>query len=272
GCGLWRCCSCWLTKGEGLWPGGFVGVDVFFVISGFVITLALMREVERTGRVDVVAFWSRRVKRVLPAATLVLGVTLLAAYIGASQLRWGRIYQDVIGAALYVVNWVFAAGSLAHPGEETGPSAVQNYWSLAVGVKAGLLWPLLVVGAVLVAAWLRRRSGSRPDRRLDARLVRALLTLGLVLLVVLPSLAWSWWYTSSEPTAAYFVTTTRLWELGLGALVAVLAPVWSTVPRGVAVLLGWAGLVALVVCGFVLDTSVAWPGSAALWPTVAVWR
>ncbi|MBA2696737.1 MAG: acyltransferase [Actinobacteria bacterium] len=122
--------------------GGVIGVDVFFVISGFVVTLQLMREVKRTGRVDVVAFWSRRVRRVLPAATLVLGVTLLAAYLGATRLRWGSICRDVMDAALYVVDWLFAASSVAHPGEETGLSAVQHYWSLAVGLQAGLLMPL----------------------------------------------------------------------------------------------------------------------------------
>ncbi|MGI8947372.1 MAG: acyltransferase family protein [Ornithinimicrobium sp.] len=270
GCGRWRWSSCWsTTRGRRCGRGGGIGVDVFFVISGFVVTLQLMREVERTGRVDVVAFWSRRVRRVLPAATLVLGGTLLAAHLGATRLRWGSICHDVIGAPLYVVNWLFAARSVAHPGEETGPSAVQHYWSLAVGLQAGLLWPLFVLGMVLVAAWLRRRSGTRPDPRRATRLVLAVLALGLVLLVVLPSLAWSWWYTAAEPEAAHFVTTTRLWELGLGAGVAVLSPAWSMVPRAVAVALGWAGLVALVAAGSVLDPTVPWPGTAALWPALA---
>lgn len=258
-----------------LWPGGFAGVDVFFVVSGFVITTQLVAEVERTGRVDLVAFWSRRAKRLLPAATLVLVVTTIAGWLLASRVQWATIGTDVIGSALYVVNWLFAARSVDYLAEDVDPSPVQHYWSLAVEEQFYLIWPVLILGLSLLALALRRRVSARSGQpRADdpvrsARMTRAVLAAGLLLLVVLPSLMWSLWYTAADPLQAYFVTSTRLWELGLGALVAVLGPVWSRLPRAASVLLGWAGLVALVISGLVLDTTVAWPGSAALWPTLA---
>jgi len=255
--------------GEPLLPGGFAGVDMFFVVSGFVITTQLVREVQRTGSVDLLAFYSRRAKRLLPAATLVLVATTLAAWLMASRVEWRTISSDVIGSALYVVNWLFAARSVDYLAEDVDPSPVQHYWSLAVEEQFYLIWPVLILGLSAFGLYLRRRAGTRADPVTTARLTRIVLALGLTVLVVMPSLAWSIWYTAADPQQAYFVTTTRLWQLGVGALVAVLAPVWSALRPAVAAMLGWAGLLALLVSVFVLDTSVAWPGSAALVPTVA---
>ncbi len=251
-----------------LLPGGFAGVDVFFVVSGFVITTQLVKEVDRTGRVDLVAFYSRRAKRLLPAATLVLIVTTVAAWLLASRVQWVTISGDIVGSALYVVNWVFAARSVDYLAEDVDPSPVQHFWSLAVEEQFYFIWPVLILGlSVLAVVW--RRQAGKTDGGDTSRSTRTVLALGLTVVVVLPSLAWSVWYTASEPQQAYFVTTTRLWELGLGALVAVLAPVWMLLPRVVADALGWVGLTLLLASAVVLDTSVAWPGSAALWPTVA---
>lgn len=255
--------------GEPLLPGGFAGVDMFFVVSGFVITTQLVREVQRTGSVDLLGFYSRRAKRLLPAATLVLVTTTLAAWLMASRVEWRTISGDVIGSALYVVNWLFAARSVDYLAEDVDPSPVQHYWSLAVEEQFYLIWPVLILGLSAFGLYLRRRAGTRADPVTTARLTRTVLALGLTVLVVLPSLAWSIWYTAADPQQAYFVTTTRLWELGLGALVAVLAPVWSVLRPAAAAALGWVGLVVLLVSSVVLDTSVAWPGSAALVPTVA---
>lgn len=251
-----------------LLPGGFAGVDVFFVVSGFVITTQLVKEVERTGRVDLVAFYSRRAKRLLPAATLVLITTTVGAWLLASRVQWVTISGDIVGSALYVVNWVFAARSVDYLAEDVDPSPVQHFWSLAVEEQFYFIWPVLILGLSALAVLWRQRAG-KTDGADTSRSTRTVLALGLTVVVVVPSLAWSIWYTASDPLQAYFVTTTRLWELGLGALVAVLAPVWMLVPRAVAAALGWVGLALLLASAVVLDTSVAWPGSAALWPTVA---
>ena len=236
-------------------PGGFVGVDVFFVISGFLITGLLIRELERDGRVALGRFYARRAKRLLPAAGLVLVVTAVLTWASVSVVQWRAFGGDIVGAALYVVNWVLAARSVDYLAEGVGVSPVQHFWSLAVEEQFYIVWPLLLV---LVGWWVRRRTGAR---------LRPVMGAGIALVIV-PSFIWSVVMTASNPQAAFFVTPTRLWELGVGALVAIGATWWSRVPRLVAVVLGWAGLVAVVASGVFLDSAVAWPGYAAAWPVL----
>ncbi len=236
-------------------PGGFVGVDVFFVISGFLITGLLIRELERDGRVSLGRFYARRAKRLLPAAGLVLVVTAALTWASVSVVQWRTFGGDIVGAALYVVNWVLAGRSVDYLAEGVGVSPVQHFWSLAVEEQFYIVWPLLLV---LVAWWVRRRSGAR---------LRPVMGVAIGLVIV-PSLIWSVVMTASNPEAAFFVTPTRLWELGVGALVAIGATWWLRVPRLVAVVLGWAGLVAVIASGVFLSSAVAWPGYAAVWPVL----
>ncbi len=236
-------------------PGGFVGVDVFFVISGFLITGLLIRELERDGRVSLGRFYARRAKRLLPAAGLVLVVTAALTWASVSVVQWRTFGGDIVGAALYVVNWVLAGRSVDYLAEGVGVSPVQHFWSLAVEEQFYIVWPLLLV---LVGWWVRRRSGAR---------LRPVMGVAIGLVIV-PSLIWSVVMTASNPEAAFFVTPTRLWELGVGALVAIGATWWLRVPRLVAVVLGWAGLVAVIASGVFLSSAVAWPGYAAVWPVL----
>src|SRR5688572_16456859 len=108
-------------------PGGFVGVDVFFVISGFLITGQLLTEIDRTGRFSLRGFYARRAKRILPAAAVVLGVTAAAARLLLPRGRWEEIGGDIVGAALYVVNWRFAERSVDYLAEDAAPSPVQHF-------------------------------------------------------------------------------------------------------------------------------------------------
>ncbi|KNX38538.1 acyltransferase family protein [Luteipulveratus halotolerans] len=234
--------------------GGFIGVDVFFVISGFLITGLLVREVSATGRVSLLAFWARRAKRLLPAAATVLAVTMLATWAFLPTLRWNEAGGDIVAAAAYVLNWHLADRSVDYLAEDSAPSVVQHYWSLSVEEQFYVLWPLLVI----VAVWVAARFGLA---------VRRALTVALALVVV-PSLVWSVWLTSTSAAEAYFVTPTRLWELGIGGLVALAPGLWRSLPGRAARALAWSGLVAVVAGAFVIDTSVAWPGYAALVPTL----
>ncbi|GAA1140334.1 acyltransferase family protein [Ornithinicoccus hortensis] len=240
--------------GVPLVPGGFAGVDVFFVISGFLITGLLVREVERSGRVSLTSFYARRAKRLLPAASLVLVVTGVLTWLFVPRIRWAEIGGDLVGSAVYLINWRLADRSVDYLAEDSVASPVQHYWSLAVEEQFYIVWPLLMV----LGAWLVRRHGLR---------TRPLLGL-LLAVVVLASLTWSVVQTALSPQTAYFVTTTRLWELGIGSLVALTAATWQRLTPTAATALAWAGVLALLGSAVLLGTDTAWPGYAALLPTL----
>lgn len=235
-------------------PGGFVGVDVFFVISGFLITGLLLRELERTGRISLLNFYARRAKRLLPAAGIVLVATALLVRIVESAVDWRTFGGDIAAAAGYVINWRLAERSVDYLAEDVGVSPVQHYWSLAVEEQFYIVWPLLI----LAVAWWVRRTG------MSARRVMAV----CLLAVLIPSLVWSIVMTENNPAEAYFVTSTRMWELAIGAMVAIGAARLKRLPRLIAAVIAWLGLAAIVAAGVGLSASVAWPGYAALLPTL----
>lgn len=188
--------------------GGYVGVDVFFVISGFLITGLIVREIERTGRLSLTRFYARRARRLLPATAVVFVAVAALTLVALPAMQWRTVGRDLAASTLYVVNWELAQRSVDYLAADTATSPLQHFWSLAVEEQFYVVWPLLVA---MLVWWLRRRSGRvRPGG----------LTLGLLLIAV-PSLVWSVHLTSADPGRAYFVTTTRLWELAVGALLAV---------------------------------------------------
>ncbi len=236
-------------------PGGFVGVDVFFVISGFLITGLLIREVERTGRVSLSQFWARRAKRLLPASALALVATAIASWLVVPATHWRDFGGDVSAAALYVVNWRFAAQAIDYNAEGAGVSPVLHFWSLAVEEQFYLVWPLLIVAVVVLA---------RRWRRAQLRVVLAV----AIAAVIVPSFLWSIAFTSTDPDVAFFVTTTRLWELGIGAAVAIGAKLWPRIPGPIALALGWLGVAAIVFAALQFTSETPWPGAGALVPTL----
>ena len=239
--------------GVPLVPGGFVGVDVFFVISGFLITTQLVRELDRSGRISLVRFYARRAKRLLPATAVVLVATALLTRWLLPETRWADAGHDIIASALYVGNWHFADQAVDYLAAHDA-STVQHFWSLAVEEQFYVVWPLLLLAGAAVARGGRWRT-------------RPTICAGL-LLVVVPSFLWSLHETSSFPARAFFETTTRMWELGIGAGVALAAGLLTRMPRAVAVVLGWTGLGAIAVAGLVVSTGTAWPGYAAALPTL----
>ncbi|MFB0833121.1 acyltransferase family protein [Arthrobacter halodurans] len=241
-----------------LWPnrlgGGYVGVDVFFVVSGFLITSHLYRDVLRNGRIDLLRFWARRIRRLLPLSFVVLGASLALTLAVVPRTLWADTGRQIIASALYVQNWALAGDSVAYSAEGNRPTVAQHFWSLSVEEQFYVVWPLLLAGLLLLAG--RRASGARGTRRV--------FVVGLVVVGVL-SFATSILMTRYSPAEAYFATPTRMWEFVAGALVAV--GLADRRLRGLpAQMAGWAGLAAILASAWLYDETTAFPGHAALLP------
>ncbi len=241
-----------------VWPaavgGGFVGVDVFFVISGFLITSLLLRELEGTGTVSLSAFWARRARRILPAAlvTVLFCVAATVAFVPVNY--WGQFFAEMRASTAYVQNWHLAGAAVDYMASSDGPSPVQHFWSLSVEEQFYLLWPVLIVAAIAIVG---RRALSIRRGALAA-------AMGAVTAL---SLAYSVVRTSRDPAAAYFVTPSRVWELGAGGLLA-LAPGGDRTRSAACSALSWIGLAAIGVAAATFSTSTSFPGYAALLPVL----
>jgi peptidoglycan/LPS O-acetylase OafA/YrhL len=248
-----------------LLPGGFAGVDVFFVISGFLITGHLLREYQKTGRIALIGFWGRRAKRLMPAAALVLTVTWLLSRLILPATQLADTASQIRASALYYQNWQLAWNAVDYLKSDSAATPVQHFWSLSVEEQFYLGWPLLFLLAALAAGTIRRRATHAEDTG-QARRARGHLIIFLLAAVVAAGSLWySVYYTRVNPAGAYFVTTTRIWELGLGGLLALL-PVGATRRLSRVGLLGWAGLGLVVASAFVLNGTQAFPGFLALLP------
>lgn len=228
------------------------GVDVFFLLSGFLVTGQLVRAASRDG-IALRPLWGRMVKRLFPAALVVLLVTTVAAVVVLPENRWFQTIREVVAAALYAENWRLALDSADYFAQHDQAGVVQHFWSLSIQGQFYLVWPLLVAGVALVA-----RRAARDLRRV----------LGVVLaLVFAGSLAYSVVLTATDQRWAYFDSFARVWEFALGGLLALVADA-IVLPRVARVVLGWAGVLGLVACGLVLQVGTVFPGYAALWPTL----
>ena len=233
-------------------PGGYVGVDVFFVISGYLITGILFKQFSKTGRISVGEFYVRRIRRLLPAAAIVLvAVAFLVPLLPRTQ--WDGTSFGIVASALYLQNWWLAAQAVDYLAAESAPNAVMHFWSLSVEEQYYIAWPLvLMLVGVLPGAW-RKEPG-----RMFATLVA---------LVVAVSLAYSIWLTKTNPSLAYFSTLTRAWELGVGGLLAVTVR-WRGLPLAVREIATWVGLAMIAVSLFTFDETTAFPGYAAALPVL----
>ncbi|MCU1606053.1 MAG: acyltransferase 3 [Modestobacter sp.] len=249
------------------WPnrlqGGYVGVDVFFVISGFLITSHLHRELLTRGTVSLRAFYARRARRLLPASLLVLVVATLASWLFLPVTRWAATAKEVLASTFSVQNWLLATRAVDYSALDDAASPVQHFWSLSVEEQYYLAWPSLIL--VLVAAG-RRKGAERPYR----------LVVAGILLVTGLSLAYSMYATSHSPAAAYFVTPARIWELGVGAVLALWMRNRAARPRGPRstwppvppVVLRWVGLAAVLTSAVLFSSASAFPGWLALVPVL----
>jgi peptidoglycan/LPS O-acetylase OafA/YrhL len=234
--------------------GGYVGVDVFFVISGFLITGLLIREAEREQRVSLLGFYARRARRILPAASLVLVVTVAGALALLSAVEASAAVEDALWATFFAANIKLTIDGTDYFNAEAAASPFQHYWSLAVEEQFYLVWPVLVLLLCVVV--------TRTGRSLRQVAIPTLLV------IVAASFIWSVVQTSDAPVTAYFSPFTRAWELGLGAFAACVVPqVKRCTPAALAVA-SWIGLAAVVVAALTFDEQTLFPGYAAALPVL----
>jgi peptidoglycan/LPS O-acetylase OafA/YrhL len=244
------------------WPrGGYIGVDVFFVISGFLITGLLIREREDRGRIDFREFYARRMRRIFPMATLVLIVTVAIAHLVLSPSAAESALVDALWAFIFLGNWHLIAVGTDYFHAADGMSAVQQYWSLSVEEQFYLVWPAILA----LVWWASRRRGLAGRWRFDG--IRAVPTVALAIMTV-ASFGWALYRTGQDPTAAYFATTTRVWELGIGAILACAAGTLTAIPDRFRWWATRVGLGIIVAAALMLTAESAFPGPWALLPVL----
>lgn len=231
--------------------GGYVGVDVFFAISGFLITGQLLREVERNGRIDFGSFYAGRIRRLLPTALLVIGVTVVATRVFDSILRASNVAWDGVAATFFALNYRLAAQGVDYQAADGPASPLEHFWSLGVEEQFYLLWPLVLTLAIVL--WKRHRR----------------LAMTAVVALVFGGSMWaSVTITAHDSPLAYFSMQTRAWELAAGAVLALGARYVARIPGVLQIALTWLGLGAILASAFLYSDETPFPGTAALLPVL----
>jgi len=232
--------------------GGFVGVDIFFVISGFVITGVLLREHSATKHTSLASFYTRRVRRILPAATVTIVATVLATYAVLGTFFGNPVAVAARWTAVFLANFHFASLGTDYLNAHQPPSPLQNFWSLAVEEQFYLVYP-----ALFLIAGVRR--STRATRGVLAALLALVIVASFVLSVV---------QTQTSPDVAFFSPFTRAWELALGAVVCIATPALLRLPQVIAGVLSWVGLAAIGTAALVYSSSTLYPGAAVALPVI----
>ena len=238
--------------GLSLVDGGFVGVDIFFVLSGFLITGLMLKEIESTGHISIVRFYARRARRLLPAGTLVLVTTVVASYVWLGGARAERVAEDARWSTLFASNFRFIQQGTDYLDARLPPSPLQHFWSLAVEEQFYAVWPM----AIMLIALLFKQVALR------LRLAIALVA------IIAGSFIWSIHQTSVDATAAYFSPFPRASELAMGALLAVCAPWLGAIPRRVGSALSWGGIAIILLVAILFNANTTFPGSMAMIPVI----
>ncbi|AOT05246.1 acyltransferase family protein [Arthrobacter sp. U41] len=239
------------------------GVDIFLLISAFLLTLSFARKVENGKPLRLLNHWLHLLKRLLPAVVVVILGVLAGTRVVLPQSRWPDVLDQAWASLLYRQNWLLADSAVDYYAQDhSGASPLQHFWSLSIQGQVFVLWPLVFAGAAVLLRFLRRRTpwGGRVSY---AALLAA--AFGVIFVV---SLIFSIEQTATNQTYAYFDTRTRLWEFALGSLLALALPHLRP-GKMLRVALGWAGLAAMLSCGLLLTVDRSLPGFIALWPTLA---
>ena len=224
-------------------PGGFIGVDIFYVISGYLITGLILREIEKTGTLDLRSFYQRRIKRLLPTSVFVLFVTAIFAWILFPPITRDALGRDLFAAATYISNYLFAWWQNDYQNLNATPSPFIHYWSLAVEEQFYLVWPLFILFL--------------------ARYGKKVIFAGIAITTLL-SLLFSIYLTQVAPIWAFYSLPTRAWELGFGALLLFLPETKKKIR-----ILPWLGFFGIAISSFNFNENTAFPGKNALVPVLA---
>ena len=238
--------------------GGYIGVDVFFVISGYLITSHMYREARETSRVALLRFWARRIRRLLPASIFVLLVSLLGVFLWLPSTLWEVAARQVGASALYVQNWILAGDSVDYSAMHNDASVVQHYWSLSVEEQFYFAWPILVA-AVLYLSRRRFAAGKSFMSSPRRAMIAGIATIGIL------SLAYSVILTQQSQSVAYFVTPTRVWEFAAGGLMALVFAERQFGGRR-ATAGAWIGLILIALSAVLYNGATPFPGWTAAIP------
>jgi peptidoglycan/LPS O-acetylase OafA/YrhL len=235
------------------------GVDIFLLISAFLLTLSFVRKVESGSPLKLVSHWLHLFKRLLPAAVVVILGVLAGTWAILPQSRWPGVLDEAWASLLYRQNWLLADSAVDYYTQDhSGASPLQHFWSLSIQGQVFILWPLVFAGAAMLHRMLHRWPA------ISYRLLLAF-AFGSIFVA---SLVYSIDQTATNQAYAYFDTRARLWEFALGSLLALSLP-YLKPPKILRVILGWAGVAAMVSCGLLLTVDRSFPGFVALWPTLA---
>jgi peptidoglycan/LPS O-acetylase OafA/YrhL len=224
-------------------PGGFIGVDIFYVISGYLITGLILREIEKTGTLDLRSFYQRRIKRLLPTSVFVLFVTAIFAWILFPPITRDALGRDLFAAATYISNYLFAWWQNDYQNLNATPSPFIHYWSLAVEEQFYLVWPIFIL--------FLARYGKK-------------VILGGIAITTLASLLFSIYLTQVAPIWAFYSLPTRAWELGFGALLLFIPEMKKKIR-----ILPWLGFFGIAFSSLNFNENTAFPGKNALIPVLA---
>lgn len=227
------------------------GVDVFLMISGFLLTLSLARSLGRGRPLGIVARWARTFIRLTPPAAIVLVAVTIATFVVLDPREQLGTLKEVVAAALYMENWQLINANLAYGAAGASTSPLQHFWSLAVQAQFFVVFPLVA----LAISWIVRTRAAR---------VRVLWA--VIVAATFASFVYAWASNAVDPAAAYFNTFARVWELGFGGLVAGLWMRGIVIPERLRSWTGWVGLAMIAACGFLIDGGSAYPGPLALMP------
>ena len=232
------------------------GVDVFFVVAGYLTTATLLGHINRYGRIQVGRFLSRLASRLLPASAVVLVVVFIASFAFLLPSQRKQTFAEILASAFYVQNWQLARSGVDYLTQDDFHSPVQNFWAMSVQGQFYLIWALIFVTVGVLARYLITLEARR-------------LLVAALAVVVVASFAYATCAVTQNQSTAYYNTFARAWEFGLGGLAAIILP-GLLINARLRMWAGWIGLAGMLSCGFVLQVSLLFPGAAALWPTVSV--
>lgn len=231
-------------------PGGFVGVDVFFVLSGFFMTNILLNDHKQNGSISFTGFFARRAQRLVPAtAVVVISVALLSPLLPATL--WRPVAEEIVASAFFMENWLLQYRAVDYLAREIAPGALQHLWSLGVEAQFYVLWPLLI--AIIIKQSERLKYSTRTSITL------LVLSIGLIFLVASIVISYS------NSARAYFSTSARVWEFCVGGVIAA-GGLRETFRPTFARLAGYTGLLAILISAFAIDNQMVFPGWVAIFP------